>query len=192
MTCRRSEMLTETERRLVESAKQKPDMTEWSEAEREAVKRALDYDDENLDPLDDDDLDAPPERLCADCGRPWSDDVRDAPMLHDGSWRKLARKDELLCIECFEARAKARGIEITLGDLRPCPINAEWFEHYAAKPTPEVVEAWLKWARRAHESDELRREQFHNAADCVFGDGKPDPDGRLYRFARKIFRRHGG
>src|SRR5262249_37779025 len=138
------------------------------------------------------DLDAPPERLCNDCGRPWGDDVRDAPMLHDGSWRKLAHDRELLCVECFEARAKARGIQITLADLRPCAANADCFEAYAGQAAPEVVADWLKWARRAHESDEARRAQFHHAADRIYGDGKPDPDGRLTRIARKIFRRGGG
>src|SRR5262249_11718268 len=75
-----------------------------------------------------------------------------------------------------------------------CPFNcfAGWFEEYADKAPPEVVAAWLKWARRAQESDDARREQFHNAADRIFGDGRPNPDGRLYRFARKIFRRGGG
>jgi hypothetical protein len=141
---------------------------------------------------DAEDLDELPERLCNDCGRSWSDDVRDAPVLTDATWRKLARKDELLCVECMQARAKQRGIEITLADLRPCPINAEWFEIYAAKAQPEVVEAWLKWARHVHESDEARRAQYQKEADRIFGDGRPNPDGRLTRIVRKIFRRHGG
>jgi len=132
------------------------------------------------------------ERPCADCGRSFDGDVRDALMLHDGTWRKLARKDELLCVKCFHARARQRGIEITLADLRPCPINAEWFEEYATKAPPEIVEAWLKWARREHESDEARRVQYQKASDRIFGDGKPNPEGRLTRLARKIFRRHGG
>ena len=59
-----TEPLTESERELVASARKKP-MTEWSKAEREAVKRALD-DDDAMD--NGGDLDAPLERRCNDCG----------------------------------------------------------------------------------------------------------------------------
>jgi hypothetical protein len=134
-----------------------------------------------------------PERNCDDCGRAYEGDVRQAPMLLDGSWRKLAHRREHLCSECLRARAKIRGIEITLADLRPCPFNigAGWFEKFADKAPPEVVMTWLKWARRAQESNDARHEQFHNAADRIFGDGRANPEGRLYRLTRKIFRRGG-
>jgi hypothetical protein len=78
--------------------------------------------------------------------------------------------------------------------LRPCPFNAfaGWFEEYADKAPPEVVEAWLKWARRAQESADARHEQARKLADRATDAQLASPRSAVSRAMRKIFKRHGG
>jgi hypothetical protein len=68
-------------------------------------------------------------------------------MLRDASWAKLANKDETLCAGCMFDRA--RGVELTLADLNPCPFNTwhrplSWFDLFARDETPAAIELWLK------------------------------------------------
>jgi hypothetical protein len=79
-----------------------------------------------------------------------------APMLFDGTWRRLAHPRETLCDRCFYARAIARGIEITLADLRPCEFNQTWFEVFADDAPSELIAVWLRWARLNEENWNLR------------------------------------
>src|SRR5262249_31469949 len=71
-----------------------------------------------------------------------------------------------------------------------CPFNcfAGWFEEYADKAPPEVVAAWLKWARRAHESDGGRREEARELADGATDEQLGDPRSAGARAISKIFR----
>jgi len=82
-----------------------------------------------------------------------------APMLFDGSWRKLAHRNENLCCNCFFARATERSITLTLADLRPCPFNHErgYFDHFARNAPQELIEVWLRWLDRAKEKHRLWR-----------------------------------
>lgn len=52
---------------------------------------------------------------CIDCGC-----APDAPQLKDGVWLTIAKKEDLLCCGCTEARL---GREISHEDLRKCPMN---------------------------------------------------------------------
>jgi hypothetical protein len=106
--------------------------------------------------------------LCSACRQSF-DGVPQAPMLFDGSWRKLAHPRELLCADCFFAREVQRRICITLADLRPCPVNLfhrprSWFDLFAKDEAAEVVEAWLKMAQRHEESWKERRKQWEREA----------------------------
>jgi len=84
-------------------------------------------------------------------------DIPPAPMLFDGTWRKLAHKRENLCWICFGVREKQRGNPITLADLRPCPFNRErgYFDFYARDASPELIEVWPRWLDRVMEKDRL-------------------------------------
>jgi len=107
----------------------------------------------------DEDCDVP-ERNCDDCGRQFEGDVRMAPVLFNGTWRRLAHSRELLCGECLMARAKALELNITLADLRPCEFNADWFEEFADKAPREIVMVWLKWARLVDENYRLWQKEM--------------------------------
>src|SRR5262245_34356969 len=82
-----------------------------------------------------------------------------APMLFDGSWCKLAHRQENLCWNCFRLREHQWGKPITLADLRPCPFNRErgYFDFYKRDASPELIEAWLRWLDRATEKERLWR-----------------------------------
>jgi len=90
-------------------------------------------------------------RRCTNCKRSFAK-VDSAPMLFDASWRKLAHRRETLCAECFFERAEARGIRVTLADLRPCLFNCfhaphDWFDLFAAGAPAELVADWQRWLK---------------------------------------------
>jgi len=82
-----------------------------------------------------------------------------APVLFDGTWRRLAHKRENLCWNCFMSRMEERGLPpITLADLRPCPFNHErtgYFDFFKRNASPELIETWLRWLGNATEQDRL-------------------------------------
>ena len=102
------------------------------------------------------------------------DQIPLAPMLFDGSWRKLAKRDEILCAECMFVRAVKRGVSITLVDLKPCPINRRgepsWFDFFAKDERPEVIEAWRKWYSEIERTNAAERARYlrvvHNGLFC--------------------------
>jgi hypothetical protein len=51
------------------------------------------------------------------------DDVPLAPVLVDVTWAKLASEHETLCAGCTFQRAIERRVNLSLADLRPCPLN---------------------------------------------------------------------
>ena len=89
--------------------------------------------------------------VCSRCAAPLDAAGSNAPMLMDGSWRKLAAPDEELCVKCFLDRAIERRVVLTLADLKPCPVNLfhtphSWFDLFARDERPEVVRDWLAMA----------------------------------------------
>src|SRR5262249_34135068 len=98
------------------------------------------------------------------------DQIPLAPMLFDGSWRKLSKRDEILCAQCMFVRAVKRGICITLADLKPCPINrsgepSSWFDFFAKGERPEVIEVWRKWFGEVERTNEAERARYLRAVD---------------------------
>jgi hypothetical protein len=72
-------------------------------------------------------------------------------MLTDAAWSRLAKQGELLCAECFFARAIERKVPIGLTDVLPCPFNLfhrplSWFDLFAKGERRKVIEAWLAMA----------------------------------------------
>jgi hypothetical protein len=61
-----------------------------------------------------------------------------APILRPETWRKIADERDVLCGDCMFRRARDRKIEITFGDLWPCPFNLRpsphsWFELFLSQ-----------------------------------------------------------
>jgi hypothetical protein len=81
---------------------------------------------------------------CAEC----KSEGNAAPILHDEVWAELAEKSENLCALCFFERSTARGILLTLADLRPCPFNLfhrpmSWFDLFKVNAGESEAAAWL-------------------------------------------------
>jgi hypothetical protein len=92
---------------------------------------------------------------CTACQRRFRGKVRHAPMLTNEAWARIARPRENLCTECFAARARERGVLLTLAKLKPCPVNLfhrplSWFDVFTREPDdpPVDIEAWLEAERK--------------------------------------------
>jgi hypothetical protein len=82
-----------------------------------------------------------PTTRCNDCGSPVNQ-VPCGAMLHDATWRKIARDAEFLCGQCLLHRAALRNVSISFADLLPCPLNLEgsprsWFEVLLERETTQ-------------------------------------------------------
>jgi len=68
--------------------------------------------------------------------------VHHAPMLFDASWAELAKPNENLCLECFDARANERGIRITLADLTEAGGRREHRRPQRHLPALRLIQQW--------------------------------------------------
>jgi hypothetical protein len=62
---------------------------------------------------------------CTSCGRDF-DDIPQAPMFHDHVWKKLAKKNENLCIDCVLERSKEWNVTWSADDWTDCRLNEPW------------------------------------------------------------------
>jgi hypothetical protein len=73
-------------------------------------------------------------------------------MVRDDVWAKIARKDEMLCLECFRKRADERQVPVSFADVTPCVLSVlvldwtdmAWFERHETPPLPPFL--MRKWA----------------------------------------------
>ena len=91
-------------------------------------------------------------------------EVRQAPMLLDQAWARIAGPRDNLCMDCFWQRLDERGVRAELAILKPCSVNLfhRPYSHFdlftrSKNDLPVDIQAWAKAERDVDGGPDFQR-----------------------------------